>query len=77
MVLIALGAAVCVSVLVEAIATARRYRSSQRMGGFLAHALLSIVILSIGLTLLVVPQFWRWAGDRFVDAYVFVAGGGS
>ena len=77
MVLIALGGAVCVSVLVEAIATARRYRSSLRMGGFLAHTLLSIVILSIGLTLLVVPQFWRWGGDRFVDAYAFVAGGGS
>jgi hypothetical protein len=77
MVLTLLGVAVCVSVLTEAVATARRYRSSQRLGGFLIHALLSAAILTVGLTLVVLPQAWRWVADRFVDAYLFVAGGGS
>ena len=66
-----LGVAVCVSVLVEAVTTAYRYRSTQRLGGFLAHAVLSAAILTVGLTVVVVPQFWHWVVDRIVDAYLF------
>jgi hypothetical protein len=77
MVLTLLGVAVCVSVLVEAVTTAYRYRSTQRLAGFLGHAILSAGIFAVGVTVLVVPEFWHWLADRVVDAYLFVAGGGK
>ena len=77
MLIAVLAVAACISVFVAAVTGAYRNRTVQNVSGFLGHTAVSAVMLAVGLSIVLAPEFWHWLYDRLVDAYLFVAGGGQ